>query len=85
MSWTKEGSAMAHFRFSRVLYALGQESEASNHRKKAEAIRKELLDGYSEYLPRGLQDEQEIHDQMISIWAGRSTGRLKRTLPAELS
>ena len=75
---------MAHYRLSRVLYALGQDEEASSHAKIAEAIRDKFINKYKDNFFWGVGNEQEIHDQMIPIWAGRFTGRLKRTVSAEL-
>ena len=75
---------MAHYRLSKVLYALGQDEEASGHAKKSEAIRDKFINEYKDIFSSGVGNEQEIHDQMIPIWAGRSTGRLNRTVAAEL-
>ncbi len=35
---------------------------------------------YPEYLPK-TDDEEAIFDQMVSIWAGRFTGKLKQGAP----
>jgi hypothetical protein len=35
---------------------------------------------YPEHLPKD-GSPQDIHDQMVSIWAGRFTGKLKQRTP----
>ena len=75
--WSEEGIAYAHFRLGKSLQELGEHDEAAIHKSQAVAIRDKFLKAYPEYLEECPHDERAIYDQMISIWSGRCTYRMK--------
>lgn len=48
-------------------------TEAGKTREKYQKL-------YPEYLPKDAEPEA-VHDQMVSIWSGRFTGKLKQVKP----
>ena len=76
-AWNEEGVARAQFRYASVLEKLGENSEAEKQRNAARKTRERFMKDYPAYLPRTDHDEA-IFDQMVSIWAGRFTGKLKQ-------
>lgn len=69
--------ARAQYRHHFVLEALGKHDEAVEELKLARLARDQLLkenEGYLHYDPQ--RDELEIFDQLCSMWAGRSTGKI---------
>lgn len=91
--WNEEGIARAQFRYCKVLRALAERARADGDQKlsqeyteKAETTGREVSniikryrEGYEKYLPKSEDaTEEENLDQMVSIWAGRYTGRLKQ-------
>jgi len=60
-SWTEEGMAMLHFRYSHVLAAVGDPDEAEKHRARARAIKDKFLELYPHYLSENLT-EAEVYD-----------------------
>lgn len=79
-AWNEEGVARAKFRYAQVLERLGEQVEADKQRDMASNTRKRFMKEYSEYLPQ-TGDEEAVFDQMVSIWSGRFTGKLKQTAP----
>ena len=76
-AWNEEGVARAQFRYASVLEKLGENSEVEKQRNAARKTRERFMKEYPVYLP--ITDEDEaIFDQMVSIWAGRFTGKLKQ-------
>lgn len=75
-AWNGEGVARAQFRYASVLEKLGKKSEAEKQRNAARKTREWFVKDYPEYLPK-TDDDEAVFDQMVSIWAGRFTGKLK--------
>jgi hypothetical protein len=89
--WNEEGVARAQYRYARVLDRIAEREEAVGRIMDAEQVRLDAtkrckaVDGvlqrfrkdYPEYLP-DTEDKEAILDQMVSLWAGRFTGRLKQ-------
>jgi hypothetical protein len=83
--------ARAQYRYARVLDRIAEREEAGGRLVDVEKIRldatkrRKAVDGvlqrfrkdYSEYLP-DTEDKEAILDQMVSLWAGRFTGKLKQ-------
>ena len=46
----------------------------------ARTTRKRFMKEYPGYLPQ-TDDEEAVFDQMVSIWSGRFTGKMKQKLP----
>lgn len=80
-AWNEEGVARAQFRYAHVLDNLGEKAEAQKQRTAARRTRERFMKEYPEYLPKEADDET-VFDQMVSIWAGRFTGKLKQAVPA---
>ena len=76
-AWNEEGVARAQFRYAYVLEKFGEKSEAEKQRTAAMKTRERFMKDYSAYLPTTADDEA-VFDQMVSIWAGRFTGKLKQ-------
>lgn len=76
-AWNEEGVARAQFRYASVLEKLGEKSEAEKQRNAARKTRERFMQDYQGYLPR-TGDDEAVFDQMVSIWVGRFTGKLKQ-------
>lgn len=76
-AWNEEGVARAQFRYTSVLEKLGENCEAEKQRTPARKTRERFMKEYSAYLPI-TDDGEAVFDQMVSIWAGRFTGKLKQ-------
>ena len=76
-AWNEEGVARAQYRYAYVLDKLGDTSEAEKQRTSAMKTKDRFLRDYSAYLPK-TNDDEAVFDQMVSIWAGRFTGKLKQ-------
>lgn len=72
-----EGVARAQFRYAFVLEKLGEESKAEKQRMAAKKTRDRFMKDYEDYLPV-TDDDEAVFDQMVSVWAGRFTGKLKQ-------
>ena len=79
-AWDEECIARARFLYSNVLGRLGREEEAESQLKQARAIRDKYLAKYPKWLKEDEDDELVVFDQMVCLWAGRYTGRLKQKL-----
>ena len=75
--WSEEGVAYAHFRLAKILQEMGEHAEAMTHKTRAEEIRNRMMKAYPEYLKEYPDNEVALYDQMISIWSGRCTYRMK--------
>ena len=75
-AWNEE-VARAQFRYASVLGKLGEDSEAEKQRNTARKTRERFMKDYQGLLPR-TDDDEAVFDQMVSIWVGRSTGKLKQ-------
>ena len=76
-AWNEEGVARAQFRYASVLEKLGENSEAEKQRNAARKTRERFMKEYPAYLAI-TDDDEAVFDQMVSIWAGRFTGKLKQ-------
>ena len=76
-AWNEEGVARAQFRYAFVLEKLGEESDAEKQRNAAKKTRDRFMEDYEDYLP-ATDNYEAVFDQMVSIWAGRFTGKLKQ-------
>ena len=76
-AWNEEGVAGAQFRYASVLEKLGEESEAEKQRNASKKTRDRFMKDYEDYLPV-TDDDEAVFDQMVSIWAGQFTGKLKQ-------
>lgn len=76
-----EGVARAQFRYASVLEKLGENSEAEKQRTAARRTRERFLKSYPAYFPI-TDDDEAVFDQMVSIWDGRFTGKLKQVVLA---
>ena len=65
-----EGVARAQFRYAFILEKLGENSEAEKQRNAARKTRERFI--------RDSDHGEAVFDQMVSIWAGRFTGKLKQ-------
>ncbi len=72
-----EGVARAQFRYAYVLEKLGEKSEAEKQLIAARKARERFVKDYPAYLPE-TDDDEAVFDQMVSIWAGRFTGKLEQ-------
>ena len=72
--------ARAQFRYAHVLDKLGEKGEAEKQRTAARKTRERYMKEYPEYLDKA-DGEEAVFDQMVSIWAGRFTGKLKQVVP----
>lgn len=75
-AWNPEEVARAQFRLSQVLQRLNKPDEAESYAKEATKTRQIFLKRYSDQLNDD-PDEEVVFDQMVSLWAGRFTGKLK--------
>ena len=73
--------ARAQFRYAHVLDELGERGEAAKQRTAASKTRERYMKEYPDYLDIA-DGEEAVFDQMVSIWAGRFTGKLKQVVPA---
>ena len=80
-AWNEEGVARAQYRYAYVLDKLGDKSEAKKQRASAMKTQGRFLRDYPAYLPI-TDDDEAVFDQMVSIWAGRFTGKLKQAVLA---
>ena len=76
-AWNEEGVARAQYRYAYVLEKLGDMAEAEKQRASAMKTKDHFLRDYQAYLPK-IDDDEAVFDQMVSIWAGRFTGKLKQ-------
>ena len=76
-AWNEEEVARVQFRYAFVLEKLGEESEAEKQRMAARKTRERFMKDYRDYLPV-TDDDEAVFDRMVSIWAGRFTGKLKQ-------
>lgn len=76
-TWNEDGVARAQFRYASVLEKLGGNAEAEKQRNAARKTRERFMEEYPAYLPV-TDDEEAVFDQIISIWAGLFTGKLKQ-------
>ena len=72
-----EGVARAQYRYAYVVDKLGDKSGAEKQRASAMKTQHRFLRDYPAYLPK-TDDDEAVFDQMVSIWAGRFTGKLKQ-------
>ena len=79
-SWNEEGIARAQHRYAYVLEKLGEKEEAEKLAKAARKTRERYMKEYPYYLPDTMDDEA-VFDQMVSIWSGRFTGKMKQKTP----
>lgn len=78
VDWSEVGIAMAEFRYSKVLALQGEENESKKHALYAKRWRDKYVESTPEYFKGIEDDEQAIHDQMVSFWHYRMTGKLKQ-------
>ena len=76
-AWNEEGVARAQFRYASVLEKFGEKIEAEKQRTAARKTRERFMKDYPAYLLI-TDDDEAIFDQMVSIRAGRFTGKLKQ-------
>jgi hypothetical protein len=75
-AWNREGVARAQYRYSQVLKRLGKDKEAESYGLEASKTRLVFLKKFS-HLLKDDGDEEVVFDQMVSLFAGRLTGKLK--------
>jgi hypothetical protein len=75
-AWNPEEVARAQFRLSQVLKRPKKDEEAEIRGKEASRTRRLYLKRFSDQLTDD-PDEEVVFDQMVSLWAGRFTGKLK--------
>lgn len=75
-AWTIEEVARAQFRLAQVLKRRNKTDEAKKYAEAASRTRRIFLDRYPDQLWDD-PDEEVVFDQMVSLWAGRFTGKLK--------
>ena len=80
-AWNEEGVARAQFRYASVLEKLGDTSEAKKQRNAAKKTQERFVKDYPAYHP-ATDDDEAVFDQMVSIWAGQFTGKLKQMASA---
>ena len=76
-SWDEEGVARAQFRYSQVLDKIGEKEEAQKMYQIATDTRLKFMKKYPKYLPQ-TDGEEVVFDQMVSVWSGRFTGKMKQ-------
>lgn len=76
-----EGVARAQYRYANVLDKLDHKAEAEAYKKEAKKTMLRFMKEYADYLPQNPDDEEAILDQMVSVWAGRFTGKMKQKTP----
>ena len=60
------------------MHRLGREEEAETLLAQARAVRDRYLVKYPQWLKEDKDDEMVVFDQMVCLWAGRFTGKLKQ-------
>ncbi|KAG8533100.1 uncharacterized protein KY384_001883 [Bacidia gigantensis] len=80
-AWNEEGVARAQFRYAHVLEQLGEKTEAAKQRELSRKTMLRFMERYPRYLPQTPDDEESVLDQMVSIWAGRFTGKMVQKEP----
>jgi hypothetical protein len=76
--WNEEGVARAQFLYADVLKQLGRNAAAEGYLSQAQATRDRFLKEYPQWLKADKDDELVVFDQMVCLWAGRYTGKLKQ-------
>lgn len=75
-SWNPEEAARANFRLAEVLKQRGKMNEAESFAAEASRVRRTFLREYPDQLIDNAEEEV-VFDQMVSLWAGRFTGKLR--------
>ena len=85
-AWNEEGVARTEFLYAETLHGLNKPEEAEKHLKSARKVRDRYLKQYPQWLKEDEDgDELVVFDQMVSIWAGRYTGKMKQPSPVVAS
>ena len=79
-AWNPEEVTRAQFRLSQVLKRLNKLDEAEPYAKEASKTRQIFLKRFPDQLNDN-PNEEVVFDQMVSLWAGRFTGKLKDGIP----
>lgn len=79
--WNEEGVARAQFFRGKVLSRLGHAEDSERSFVAARKVRDRFIKEFPQYLALESEDELAVFDQMVSIWAGRFTGKLKQHSP----
>ena len=79
--WNEEGEARTQFFRGKVLSRLEQAEDSQRSFVAARKVRDRFIREFPQYLALDNQDELAVFDQMVSIWAGRFTGKLKQHSP----
>lgn len=78
--WNEEGVGRAQYRYAQVLEELGEKEKAESYADAARMTRERFMKEYAYYLP-DTGDDEAVFDQMVSIWSGRFTGKMRQVKP----
>lgn len=79
--WNQEGISRAQYLYSKVLSQLGSMEESKTLLDEALTTKDYFIQQYPQHIKPDT-DDLVVFDQMVSLWAGRFTGKLAQAHPA---
>ncbi|KAL8838628.1 MAG: hypothetical protein Q9170_002074 [Blastenia crenularia] len=77
--WDRESIARAEYLYASVLEKTGRHDEAQSYLAEAREEKEHCKEKYPQWLPmESAENELAVFDQMVCMWAGRYTGKLKQ-------